>query len=527
MFKYIYIIIVFLTLNVIETYSQCAITAYANATTNTVTICLGNSVTLTAIGTCPNYILNTDNNDKTPPTIHVWWSNGAKGFNPNEVYPTANTKYTVYLTDGIDTVHNSVNVVVNSIPTSAFTVTSSVCIGSLSTITYTGSAAASATYAWYFDGGIILSGSGQGPYQVLWDKIGKHNLTLGLNENGCLAIPSVVDLIVNPKPIIPDITFTPACLGGDLQLFASTIPNATYSWFGPNSFSSTLQNPVVSDITQSCAGSYSVSITDANGCVSDINDTTVTILPLPIVSFNATPTSGCEPLTVNFNNTTSSSNAFFWQFGDSGIDTVGNPIHVYNNDGSYSVTLTVTDNNGCSNQLTHNNQITVYPLPEANFTTNPQVGAPNTLVAFNSSFTAAMGTWYWDFGDGTTETLQIPTTQHSSVNMGSFNITHIVESQYGCKDTVVKTFLVIKIAIPNVFTPNGDGLNDKFVIDGIEQISGTTLIVFNRWGKKFFESTDYKNDWEGNDASDGVYYYIITFKDNFIESANGIVTILR
>ena len=179
--------------------------------------------------------------------------------------------------------------------------------------------------------------------------------------------------------------------------------------------------------------------------------------------------------------------------------------------------------------------ITVHPLPVADFTTNPEVGAPNVNIAFNSNYTTTPGTWYWNFGDGTLETWQIPTAQHAYTNMGSYSVTHIVESQFGCKDTVVKTILVIKITIPNVFTPNGDGLNDFFVIDGIDQMTGTNLVVFNRWGNKVFESNDYKNDWNGNDASDGVYYFILTFKDNllktkdekFTNTTNGTVTILR
>jgi len=693
MFKNILFTIVFLAAFVTCSFSQCNVTAYANAGTNTVQICLGDSVTLTATGGCPNYILNNDFNNGTPgtgwsatnqamftnpcppnspdgtiylwmgstsaaprnlttinfdvsmggtiqfqmryaiqadaspcegpdeyeegvaiqystdngatwntieyyapngdvlnyipsvttpgatgstpftvwttrtvaippaamttstmfrwaqtsstselydhwgldnvsilvppPTILVWWSNGATGYTPPKVGPTTNTTYTVYLTDGIDTVQNSVNVVVNPIPTSTFTVTSPVCVGNPSTITYTGSASSGATYAWGFDGGDIISGSGQGPYQVSWTSSGTHTLSLGIMENSCLSLPTTVSVVVNPNPAAPNISFTPTCLGDNLHLFADLVPNATYNWIGPNGFTSSQQNPVITNTTQASAGNYSASITDANGCVSAYSSETVTILNLPVVSFNASPTSGCEPLTVNFSNTTPSSTKYFWQFGDSGVDTISNPSHTYNHSGSFSVTLTVKDNNGCSNQLTTNNMITVHPLPVADFTTNPNVGAPNFPVAFSSAYTTSPATWYWNFGDGTLETWQIPTTQHAFTTMGNFTVTHIVESQFGCKDTVSKTILVIKITIPNVFTPNGDGLNDHFVIDGIDQMTGTHLIVFNRWGKKVFESTDYKNDWDGENASDGVYYFILSFKDDLFQTTNGTVTILR
>ena len=322
-----------------------------------------------------------------PPNILVWWSNGATGYTPPKVCPSTTTTYTVYLTDGIDTVQNSVIVVVNPIPTSLFTVVSPVCVGSPSTITYTGSGSAGATYAWGFDGGTVLSGTGQGPYQVFWSNSGTHNITLGLIDNSCLSLPNSVPIIVNPNPTPPNVSFTPTCSGDNLNLFADLVSNVTYSWSGPNGFTSTQQNPVINNASQSNAGSYSVSIKDANGCVSQLTSETVTILNLPVVSFNASPTSGCQPLTVNFNCTTSSSTSYFWQFGDSNVDTIANPTHIYHQSGSYSVTLAVTDNNGCSNQLTNNNMITVHPLPVADFTTNPEVGAPNVNIIFNSSFT--------------------------------------------------------------------------------------------------------------------------------------------
>jgi len=470
-----------------------------------------------------------------PPNIQYWWSHGPTVQNPPTIAPTVTTTYTVYMSDGVDTVNGSINVIVHPIPTSDFTVSSPVCVGTNSTITYTGTASSSATYSWGFDGGTIISGSGQGPYQVMWSTPGTHNVTLGLMEYSCLSLPSSLPVVVNPNPAAPNITFTPPCLGDNIELFADLVTGVSYSWMGPNGYTSTQQNPVISNASQANAGTYSVAITDANGCVSALNSQTVTILNLPVVSFTGTPTSGCEPLTVNFNNTTPSSTTYAWQFGDGGVASISNPTHTYLNDGSFSVTLTVTDNNGCSSQLTTNNMITVHPLPVVDFIATPEVGTPGYPVDFVSSYTASLGTWYWDFGDGIIETLQVPTTQHVFTNMGSYSITHIVESQFGCKDSITKTFLVLKLTIPNVFTPNGDGLNDNFVIDGLDQMSGTNLVVYNRWGKVVFESSDYKNDWDGNDSADGVYFFILTSKGNIFKVAggnytntmNGTVTILR
>jgi len=79
--------------------------------------------------------------------------------------------------------------------------------------------------------------------------------------------------------------------------------------------------------------------------------------------------------------------------------------------------------------------------------------------------------------------------------------------------------------IPNVFTPNGDGHNDSFSILNIEHYPNSTLQVFARWGRKVFESNNYRNQWNGADLADGTYFFI--FKRNDGQEFKGSVTILR
>ena len=87
--------------------------------------------------------------------------------------------------------------------------------------------------------------------------------------------------------------------------------------------------------------------------------------------------------------------------------------------------------------------------------------------------------------------------------------------------------IVDEIEIPNVITPNHDGVNDYFVIKNIERIESSTLRIYNRWGKKIFEASPYKNNWNGNGAPDGVYYYELDYKTYFQEGTkSGTVTII-
>jgi gliding motility-associated-like protein len=75
-------------------------------------------------------------------------------------------------------------------------------------------------------------------------------------------------------------------------------------------------------------------------------------------------------------------------------------------------------------------------------------------------------------------------------------------------DTIQVSFIDCPGLVPNVFTPNGDGYNDNFFIQNIEN-RDWSLQVFNRWGKKVYENRSYKNDWDGADLSSGVYYYLL------------------
>ena len=89
--------------------------------------------------------------------------------------------------------------------------------------------------------------------------------------------------------------------------------------------------------------------------------------------------------------------------------------------------------------------------------------------------------------------------------------------------------LPIKLEIPNVFTPNGDGYNDRFVIGGLENCIQRQLVVRNRAGQLVYRNNNYENTWDGGDCPDGVYNYQFTYKgDNGIEQTmSGIVYIIR
>ena len=105
----------------------------------------------------------------------------------------------------------------------------------------------------------------------------------------------------------------------------------------------------------------------------------------------------------------------------------------------------------------------------------------------------------------------------------------------GCKDKIKVTANNCEVDVPNIITPNGDGLNDAFKImltgDGAPEFyssfPNSTLVIYNRWGKKVYESTNYQNDWSGESLTDGVYYWNLYLADGKDTEMKGTVTILR
>ena len=87
--------------------------------------------------------------------------------------------------------------------------------------------------------------------------------------------------------------------------------------------------------------------------------------------------------------------------------------------------------------------------------------------------------------------------------------------------------VINELIIPNVFTPNGDGVNDNLVFKNLHAFPDNRLVVLNRWGKTVFEKTGYQNDWNGGDQNDGTYFFILELNDKENTVHKGTITILR
>lgn len=219
--------------------------------------------------------------------------------------------------------------------------------------------------------------------------------------------------------------------------------------------------------TYATPGTYPVSlqVTDANGCTSSfLINSYVSVSAAPTANFSLSPTSAClPPLDVTFTDLSSSSGplTYDWNFGDGNTSTQQNPQHTYTALGQYNVTLTVTDNNGCSNTYVINNAVSIID-PIASFT----VPAPGFCVGEEVFFTNTSqggNSYVWDYDNGNGSTAISPSHIYNAP--GSYDVSLIVSSPGGCSDTVVQTIIVEDITAAFSNTPTYNCQDDCVIVD--------------------------------------------------------------
>lgn len=183
--------------------------------------------------------------------------------------------------------------------------------------------------------------------------------------------------------------------------------------------------------------------------------------------------------------------------------------------------------NGCSSD-TINLLVEVMPSPLAAFDIAPNPGMQGIPTFFIDQSTVSLG-------DITQTNWTLNGDQPQSADINSYVIQDLgyhtvcleVLSDVGCPDTLCKEFEVVTPSLdaPNIFTPNGDAANSTLVFNQLQFYPSNHLYVYNRWGTLVYEKENYRNNWDGDDLSDGVYYYVLNVE--FYGSIASYVHILR
>jgi gliding motility-associated-like protein len=281
------------------------------------------------------------------------------------------------------------------------------------------------------------------------------------------------------------------------------------------------------------SGDALLTVTDACNYVID-KVMHVEVLPVINVTFTADTTAGCWPAAFMLTNTVTpfTYTQSYWQLSDGteyfNVDQIG---HYFENPGTYSVQLTLTNAAGCTYTANYDSYITVHAPPVASFSYTPQpVDAMDTEVHFQNLSTGDIQLYNWVFGQapvlGTSNQLN-PVFDFPLGIGGSYPIQLTVRTIHNCTHTINETLVVndiFQVFTPTAFTPNGDGINDVFMISGSDiDEKRFHFIVFDRWGNVVFESRDINHPWTG-EVSDGEYYApngVYNWKSIFISKSTG------
>ncbi|MCX6185777.1 MAG: gliding motility-associated C-terminal domain-containing protein [Bacteroidetes bacterium] len=269
-------------------------------------------------------------------------------------------------------------------------------------------------------------------------------------------------------------------------------------------------------------GMFKITYTIGNGNCIDSTSKFIHVFAMPDASFSMSDSIVCvgaNPIVF----TPKNMNGLF--SGEPLSSNIFKPIK----SGTFLFTYTLS-NSKCI--ATTTKKIIVANKPKASFTYSPDTNYVNIPVNFIPD-TIGIKSFLWNFGDGSSDSIIFPSHTFKTENI--FKVWLKVTSKYGCEDS---TYRDVKIsnkksfAVPNVFSPNNDNVNDKFLIKS-SSIDKYHISIYNRWGSLVYESNNIEEGWDGTfmqqPCSDAVYYYIANIIDtNHIEqNIYGTVTLIR
>ena len=339
------------------------------------------------------------------------------------------------------------------------------------------------------------------------------------DENGCTADADIaVGTVEAPEIAIEgNLMF---CAGDSTRLTVTADKTLDYTW-------STGETTEVIWVTE--AGEYCVTATSNYGCETEVC-VTVTDFTAPDVDAGE-DVNICVGDDVMLTATGGNENTVYTWYLDGELVSVSQSITVSPGVGLSEYTVEAI-NEFCSIASTDEVKVWVYDHPLAGFERDPAGDVPfGSDVNFTDTTMGLVTDWHWDFGDGMTSLLQNPS--HNYIEPGSYWV-ELIASNNGCEDTA-RAGLEVKVIIdiPNVFTPNNDGVNDVIWLEGTD-LELIKMTIFNRWGHSIYASEGRQFGWSGKnaggqDAEPGTYYYVIemNYKDGGTSEQTGFFTLIR
>lgn len=350
-----------------------------------------------------------------------------------------------------------------------------------------------------------------------------------------------------PCDILLD-TEVPVCRNTWFSIQVMECENCTYLWTRTvDGVTTEISSSEYIDLKISEETLFTVVVTDLITQESCTSDTLITVHEPIVIDFKQHQLT-CTNID-NDNGNTASIQAYAGnEFGVDDYHYIWevSPIQISPNDSSLAIglkahqnyTIKVIDSYGCTQRDTFwtkaysNASVEIkYDPSDTIYVQNPRITLAYDDLTADSIVITSLS---WDFDDGTEpSSLEAPFHLYDVQHDTTFYISLTVFNDQGCDTTFhgEVNILPVKLQVPNVFTPNGDNTNQEFVIIMDENPNGeegtkslgaskdkrpvneyyesSRLIIFNRWGKVVYESTNYQNDWDGDNLSVGVYYYVL------------------
>jgi len=389
---------------------------------------------------------------------------------------------------------------------------------------------------------------GTAPYSQVWHNgattvsiplsaTGNLNLAVQVvDTNGCVALPANAIVIVSPPLQVVASPDDAICFGYSSSVAAQLQGgngNGILTWNN-----GVAAGPGPHTVTPNQTSTYLVTASDGCTVPNEIDSVTIVVHPLPVVSFTGTPTEGCQPLTVQFQSTSTISNGqingYQWFLGDGNTSSSTSFSHTYPNPGTYTVGLVANSDQNCVDSSTALGYIRVWPLPVAGMFINPAVTTlDKPMVTFKDASSGHVSV-VWDLGDGSVSGSDEFMYQYSDTGLYTVEITAI--SDKGCTDTalgLVKIRPPFSVYIPNTFTPNENGINENFKLKG-DGILEVYYDIFDRWGNLIWSDFGKTNaGWDGRlngkPVQVGVYVYkiVVLSIENKFFTYHGNVNLIR
>jgi len=359
--------------------------------------------------------------------------------------------------------------------------------------------------------------------------------TLIVDLNGCKTQNNITVSINNPITW----TLTPSnqtiCKGDSFTVTAGAgngSGNYAYNW-NPSNYLTGPTGSVQSGIGLGTT-MYNVSVYDIACPNYTINHAfTLNVNKAPVPMLNLNKNNQCEPFCFIYDSKVKNQSSFV-SYNFNGNSFIGDSTNICLNAGQYTLTISTIGNNGCKENFLYPTPIVVYPKPSADFSWNPST--PNTVSENHVTFLPVeykdVNTWTWEI-NGTLFGEKSPTYIFDA--QGKYPVTLMVTTSHGCKDTLTKVLNIkdeFLLFVPNIFTPNGDGLNDVLSAKGIG-IKHFEMSIFDRWGEMIFITNDINKAWDGTykgvACQDGAYVYKIDAIDmnSMKHTKTGHVTLLK